>query len=318
MEYRQLGKYGVKVSEVALGGWLTQGRSIDDSVTEAIVHRAFDLGINFFDSADVYNRGEAEKSLAKAIVGMKREDLFIATKCYFPMSDRPNDQGLSRKHIHESVHNSLRRLALDYVDLFQFHRYDDSVPFEEMVRAVDDLVRQGKILYWGVSEWPAWAIVDLCHTARACGCVLPVSNQPCYNMLTRRIEPEVLPACERMGMGQVVFSPLAQGVLTGKYLPDQAPPAKSRGADSDSNMFMDLLLTSEVLTKVQKLAAFTKERGIEVGQFALAWCLRQKGVSSVIVGATKVEHIEKNAAACELKIDDDAWRKADEILGFEA
>ncbi|MCH7903678.1 MAG: aldo/keto reductase family protein [Armatimonadetes bacterium] len=318
MEYRQLGKYGVKVSEVALGGWLPRGKSKEDSTTEALVYRAFDLGINFFDVADVYNKGEAEKSLAKAIAGMKREDLFIATKCYFPMSDRPNDQGLSRKHIHESVHNSLKRLGLDYVDLFQFHRFDDSVPMEEMVRAVDDLIRQGKMLYWGVSEWPAWAIVDLCHTARACGCAPPVSNQPRYSMLTRQIEAEVLPACERMGMGQVVFSPLAQGVLTGKYLPDQAPPAKSRGADDTANMFMDALLTSEVLTKVQRLAAFTKEQGIEVGQFALAWCLRQKGVSSVIVGATKVEHIEQNAAASELKVDDDAWQKADEILGFEA
>ena len=233
MNYRQLGKWGVKVSEVALGGWLTHGRTLDDDATSAIVHRAVELGVNFFDTADVYNKGEAEKALARAVKGLRREHLFIATKCFFPMSDEPNDRGLSRKHIVESLHGSLRRLETDYVDLMQCHRSDASVPIEETVRAMDDMIRQGKALYWGVSEWPASRVAEACHVARELGCALPVSNQPVYNMLNRYIEPEVLPTCERYGLGQVVFSPLAQGVLTGKYKPGEPMPRGSRGADEN-------------------------------------------------------------------------------------
>lgn len=315
MNYRQLGKYGVKVSEVALGGWLTHGRSIDDDATSAIVHRAFELGINFFDTADVYNRGEAEKSLAKAVKGMRRESLFVATKCYFPMSDEPNDRGLSRKHIFESIHASLRRLDMEYVDLMQCHRNDPSVPIEETVRAMDDLVRQGKTLYWGVSEWPASRIAEACHTARELGCCPPVSNQPVYNMLNRYIEQEVLPTSVRYGLGQVVFSPLAQGVLTGKYVPGAPMPKDSRGADDKSNMFMQSLLTDETLAKVQALGDIASRNGCTVGQLALAWCLRQPGVSSVIVGATKIAQIEENVAASGLEIPQTAWDEADVLLG---
>ncbi len=315
MNYRQLGKWGVKVSEVALGGWLTHGRSIDDDTTSAIVHRAFELGINFFDTADVYNRGEAEKALARATKGMRRESLFIATKCYFPMSDEPNDRGLSRKHIVESLHASLKRLDMDYVDLMQCHRNDPSVPIEETVRAMDDMIRQGKALYWGVSEWPASRIAEACHVARELGCSPPVSNQPVYNMVNRYIEAEVLPTCERHGLGQVVFSPLAQGVLTGKYKPGAPLPTGSRGADEKSNMFMQNLLTDETLGKVQRLEAVAQKNGCTVGQFALAWCLRQPGVSSVIVGATKLAQIEENAAASGLDIPQTAWDEADALFG---
>src|SRR5690349_5276471 len=267
MNYRQLGKYGVKVSEVALGGWLTHGRSIDDDTTSAIVHRAFELGINFFDTADVYNRGEAEKSLARAIKGMRRESLFIATKCFFPMSDEPNDRGLSRKHIFESLHGSLKRIGTDYVDLMQCHRNDPTVPIEETVRAMDDLIRQGKAHYWGVSEWPASRIAEACHTAKELGCCAPVSNQPVYNMLNRYIEPEVLPTSERYGLGQVVFSPLAQGVLTGKYKVGEPLPKGSRGADDKSNMFMGSVLNDETLAKVAKVAEIAEKHGCTVGQF---------------------------------------------------
>ena len=315
MKYRQLGKYGVKVSEVALGGWLTHGRSIDDDTTSAIVHRAFELGINFFDTADVYSRGEAEKALAKSIKGMRRESLFVSTKCFFPMSDEPNDSGLSRKHITESVHASLKRLNTDYVDLMQCHRNDPSVPIEETVRAMDDLIRQGKVLYWGVSEWPAERIAEACNTAKELNCCLPVSNQPVYNMLNRYIEKDVLPTSVSLGLGQIVFSPLAQGVLTGKYKPGQPFPKGSRGADEKSNMFMGNVLTDETLQRVQGLAALVEKHGCTTGQFALAWCLRQPGVSSVIVGATRVAQIEENAAASGLEVPQQAWLEADAILG---
>ncbi len=314
MNYRQLGKYGVKVSEVALGGWLTHGRSIDDDTTSAIVYRAFELGVNFFDTADVYNRGEAEKALARAVKGMRRESLFISTKCFFPMSDEPNDKGLSRKHITESVHASLKRLDTDYVDLMQCHRNDPEVPIEETVRAMDDLIRQGKVLYWGVSEWPAARISEACHTAKEMNCCPPVSNQPVYNMLNRYIEKDVLPTSETYGLGQVVFSPLAQGVLTGKYKPGQPLPEGSRGADENSNMFMGNVLTDETLQKVQHLGKIAEKYGCTIGQFALAWCLRQKGVSSVIVGATKVSQIEENVGASGLMIPQQAWEQADAVL----
>ena len=314
MQYRNLGKYGVKVSEVALGGWLTHGRSLDDDTTTKIVHRAFELGINFFDTADVYNKGEAEISLGKAIKSLRRDDMFIATKCFWPMTEAINDRGLSRKHIVESVHNSLKRLEIDTIDLFQFHRFDPETPMEEMVRAVDDLIRQGKIQYWGVSCWSAGQIMDACHTARAWNCCLPVSNQPPYNMLNRDIECDVIPTSERLGLGQVVFSPLAQGVLTGKYLPGQARPEGSRGADPKSNQFMERQLQDDVLAKVVELGKIAQSQGLSMGQFALAWCLRQGNVSSVIVGATSIAQLEENVGAVGKVIDPSVWERVDEVL----
>lgn len=316
MEYRKLGKSGVKVSEVALGGWLTHGRTLRDEDTAAIVHRAFELGINFFDTADVYNLGEAEKALAKAIKPLRREDLFIATKCYWPMSDAVNDRGLCRKHIVESVHNSLKRLEIDTIDLMQFHRFDPETPMEEMIRAVDDLIRQGKIHYWGVSCWSAAQITDACHTARAWNCCLPVSNQPPYNMLNREIEADVIPTSERLGLGQVVFSPLAQGVLTGKYRPGQARPEGSRGADPKSNQFMERQLQDDVLAKVVELGKIVQSQGLSMGQFALAWCLRQANVSSVIVGATSIAQLEENVGAVGRTIESSVWERVDKTLSM--
>ncbi|MBS1712728.1 MAG: aldo/keto reductase family protein [Armatimonadetes bacterium] len=314
MKYRKLGKYGVKVSSVSLGGWLTHGRSIDDATTDAIVKRAYELGVNFFDTADVYNQGEAEKALAKSIAGLKRETLVVATKCFFPMSDDVNDRGLSRKHIFESVHGSLQRLRSDYVDLMQFHRFDPDTPLEETVRAVDDLVRQGKILYWGVSLWPADAIEAVCRTAREWGCTLPVSNQPVYNLLNRSIEADVVPTSERLGLGQVVFSPLAQGVLTGKYRPGSPLPEGSRGADDKSNMFMTDSLQEANLVKVKALEPIAARYGLTQGQFALAWCLRLSNVSSVIVGASRVSQIEENVAASDAEVPDEAWAEAEKVF----
>lgn len=315
MKYRRLGRYGVKVSEVAVGGWLTQGRTITDDTTSAIVKKAFDLGINFFDTADVYHSGESEKALGKAIKDLRRQDLFIATKCWFGFSEAVNDRGSSRKHIVESVHDSLKRLGTDYLDLMQLHRWDDEAPMEEKVRAMDDLIRQGKVLYWGVSEWKAHQIAAACHTAEKLNACPPASNQPVYNMLNRYIEESVIPAGEMYGVGQVVFSPLAQGALTGKYKPGQPPPAGSRGADEKSNMFMGGVLTEDVLTRIQNLKAFAKEAGApSLAAFALAWCLRKANVSSVIIGATRPEQVEENALASDLEFAPEVWEKAEALL----
>lgn len=319
MRYRKLGRYGVRVSEVGLGGWLTHGRTLDDAGTESTVRRAIDLGINFFDSADVYNRGEAELALSHAIKGVKRENLVLATKCFFPMSDDPNDRGLSRKHITESVHASLKRLGTDYIDLYQFHRFDPETPLDETVRAIDDLVRAGKVLYWGVSEWQADQISDLVGVAERLNANPPASNQPRYNMLTRDIERAILPTSGRHGLGSVVFSPLAQGVLTGKYLPGQPAPTGSRGADETSNNFMKSFLDDSVLERVQKLKAYVNEQGHTLASFSLAWCLRRWEVSSVIIGATTPEQVETNVAASGIELPTEVWERAEAILaGTEA
>ncbi|MCX7798796.1 MAG: aldo/keto reductase family protein [Fimbriimonadales bacterium] len=314
MEYRRLGRYGIRVSEVSLGGWLTHGRSLDQDATTRVVRRAFELGITTFDTADAYNRGEAERALAKAIDGLRREDLVLATKCYFPMSDNPNDRGLSRKHIFESVHASLRRLNTDYIDLFQFHRFDSESPLDETIRAIDDLVRQGKVLYWGVSEWQASQIAEAVGICRDLNANPPASNQPNYSMLHRWIEADVMPTCARLGLGLVVFSPLAQGILTGKYLPGHEPPAGSRGADPSSNMWMGMLKDQALLKRVQNLKAFAQEHGCTLAQFALAWILRRPEVSSVIVGATRPEQVEENAQASGLRFPAEVFQEAERIL----
>ncbi len=314
MQYRKLGKHGIRVSEVSLGGWLTQGRSITDDQTSSIVRKAFDLGINFFDTADAYNAGEAEKSLAKAIKDLHREELVLATKCFFPITQAPNDRGLSRKHIVESVNKSLKRLETDYIDLMQFHRFDADTPVEESVRAIEDLIRQGKVLYWGVSEWRSHQIAEAVRLADRYNAYAPASNQPVYSMLNRYVEESVMPTCAQYGMGLVVFSPLAQGVLTGKYLPGQPAPEGTRGADSTSNMWMGELKNDELLQRIQNLKAFAQENGCSLAQFALAWILRRNEVSSVIVGATKPEQLEDNAAASGKSFSEEVWQQADRIL----
>ncbi len=314
MNYRKLGRYGIRVSEVSVGGWLTHGRSIDDSTTQEIVKTAFDLGVNFFDTADVYHRGQAELSLAKAIKGIRREDLVIATKCFFPMSEAPNDRGLSRKHIFESVHSSLKRLELDYIDLMQFHRFDAETPIDETVSAISDLVRQGKVLYWGVSEWNAQQIASAVHISKEIGGIAPSSNQPRYSMLTPEIEQHVIPVSEQYGLGQVVFSPLAQGVLTGKYLPNSAPPQGTRAADDTSNQFMKPYLEDAVLSRVQKLKKYAESLGTDLAEFALAWCLRKSNISSVIIGASNPGQVQQNVKASGLLFGDDVWEKSRAIL----
>ncbi|MCL6473963.1 MAG: aldo/keto reductase family protein [Firmicutes bacterium] len=316
MQYRKLGKWGVKVSEVSLGSWLTFGHATDEESAAQCIYRAYELGINLFDTANVYAAGRAEEVMGKALKAFRRDSYVLATKVYFPMGDGPNDRGLSRKHIFEQCHASLKRLGTDYIDLYQCHRYDVHTPLEETVRAMGDLIRQGKILYWGVSEWSASQILDAIHLCRQMNIDPPVSNQPHYNMLGREIEKEVLPMCERVGMGNIVYSPLAQGVLTGKYQPGSPPPPDTRAADESSNMFMRWLMSDEVLTKVQKLRPIAERNGLSMAQLALAWCLRQPMVSSVIIGARKVSQIEDNVKASGVQLSPEDLRDIDMALGF--
>ena len=314
MEYRRLGGSGVKVSEISLGSWLTYGGSVAAEQATACVHRAYDLGINFFDTANVYMRGAAEEIVGNALKGFERDSYFLATKVYFPMGEGPNDRGLSRKHITEQCHASLRRLGTDYVDLYQCHRYDEGTPLEETLRTLDDLVRQGKVLYVGVSEWTAGQIGDALRLAKEMNLDRLVSNQPRYNMIQRQIEDEVVPLSEREGVGQVVFSPLAQGVLTGKYRPGEAPEQGTRAADPESNRFMRELMNEEVLSAVEGLRDVALEAGLTMPQLALAWVLRQPNVSSAIIGASRPEQVEDNAAASGAELPPDALQKIDDVL----
>ena len=301
------------MSEISLGSWLTLGSSVDRAATRDIVHAAYDLGINFFDTADAYANGAGEEALGAALQGFPRRYVVIATKCFFPMSDRPNDRGLSRKHIFESVEDSLRRLGSDYIDLLQCHRADPNTPLEETVCAFEDLIRQGKILYWGTSEWRAEGIAEACQVANTRHAYRPISNQPQYSILRRGIEKKVLPTCEREGVGQVVWSPLAQGALTGKYAGGSVP-AGSRAADQDRNRFMTDFLAPEELARVEKLRPLADAQGISMAQLALAWCLRKPNVASAIIGATRKPQLEENVKASGLKLPDEIVAKIDALF----
>jgi voltage-dependent potassium channel beta subunit len=314
MEYRRLGKSGVNVSSIALGSWLTYGNAVEEQTALKTIHKAYDLGINFFDTANVYNRGEAEKVVGKALADFSRDSYVLATKVYFPMGDGPNDRGLSRKHIMEQCNASLRRLNVDYIDLYQCHRYDPNTPLEETLRALDDLITQGKILYAGVSEWSATQLADAVYFAHENHMDQIVSNQPVYNMLTRYIERDVIPFSEREGIGQVVFSPLAQGILTGKYKPGQKPEKGTRGADDQNNSFMRDMLIDRTLSAVQKLEGVAKDLNCKLSQLALAWVLRQENVSAAIIGASRPAQVEENIKAGDIKLSEDVLKKIDEIL----
>jgi voltage-dependent potassium channel beta subunit len=313
MRTRALGRSGLQVSEVALGSWLTLGSRVDFSETARLIHHAFELGINFFDTADVYAEGEAESAVGDALRALSRHHIVLATKCFFPMSEHPNDRGLSRKHIFESVEGSLRRLRTDYIDLHQCHRPDPSTPVEETVRAYEDLIRQGKILYWGVSEWSAAQIEEACGMADFHGAYRPISNQPQYSILRRQIEGGVLQTSEREGLGQVVFSPLAQGALTGKYSGGRIPE-RSRANDPKRNLWMNDYLVPEILDRVDRLGPIAKDLGISMAQLALTWCLRQTGVSSVIIGATRSEQPEENVKAIGVEIPETALERIDAVF----
>jgi len=313
MEYRKLGRSGLRVSSVSVGSWLTFGSSVEVAETAKLIQQAYELGVNFFDTADIYAHSASEEAVGQALRGIPRPYVVIASKCFFPMSPGPNDRGLSRKHVVESVEASLRRLGTDYIDLHQCHRPDPETPIEETVRAYEDLIRQGKVLYWGVSEWRGSQIVDACRIADRRNAYAPVSNQPQYSLLRRGIEREVLPICEREGLGQLVFSPLAQGVLTGKYTGGHKP-ADSRAADGERNQFMEGYLRPEVLARVDELGPIARQLDLSRAQLALAWCLRQPGVSSTIVGVTKESQLRDNVAASGVALPDEVVAQLDALL----
>jgi len=314
VEYRRLGESGVRVSEIGLGSWLTYGLGVEADVAKACVATAYELGVNFFDTADVYGRGAAETVLGEALAGYDRSSYVLATKVYFPVGDGPNDRGLSRKHIVEQCHASLRRLGTDYIDLYQCHRFDDETPLDETMRALDDLVRQGKVLYVGVSEWAAGQIADALRLADDLGLDRLVSNQPEYSILQRRIEAEVLPLCAREGVGQVVWSPLAQGVLTGKYRKGEPPPPDSRAASRQMGAFVGRWLGDEVLDAVERLLVVADEAGVSLAQLALAWVLRGPNVASAIVGASRPGQVEENCGAAGRSLDAEVLAAVDKAV----
>lgn len=315
MEYRHLGRSGLKISEIAYGNWLTHGSQVEEDAAIACVHAALDSGISTFDTADVYADGAAESVLGRALAGQRRESLEIFTKVYWPTGPGGhNDTGLSRKHIMESIDASLRRLGTDYVDLYQAHRYDVATPLEETMQAFADVVRTGKSLYIGVSEWTAEQIRAAKDLADDLGIQL-VSSQPQYSMLWRVIEAEVVPTCQELGIGQVVFSPLAQGVLTGKYRPGQPPPADSRATDEKGGAdFIHRLLRDEVLEQVGALEPLAADAGLSLAQLALAWVLNHDSVSAAIIGASRPEQVLDNVKASGVRLDEELVTRIDVVL----
>ncbi len=323
MQYRNLGKYGVKVSEVSLGSWLTYGGATEAEVAEKCIDRAYELGINFFDTANAYAGGEAERVVGRALAKFERSSVVVATKVFNAMGPGPNDRGLSRKHIFEQCHASMRRLGMDYIDLYQCHRFDSGTPIDETLMALDDLCRQGKILYYGVSEWSADQIASAVEIVRARGLHPIVSNQPQYNMLARSIESDVIPYCETEGIGQVCFSPLAQGVLTGKYKPGEPLPQGSRATGPNpffKHGVLDAWVRDKVaasdamLASVQLLVPLAESAGLTMSGLALGWILRQKNVSSVIIGASKPSQIDDNVGVVDKVLPADILAKIDELF----
>jgi aryl-alcohol dehydrogenase-like predicted oxidoreductase len=316
MEFRHLGRSGLLVSEIAYGNWITHGSQIEEDAAVACVHAALEEGITTFDTADAYAKTRAEAVLGRALSGQRRESVEIFTKVFWPTGDGPNDRGLSRKHIIESINGSLRRLGTDYVDLYQAHRFDYETPLEETLRAFDDIVRQGKALYIGVSEWRADEIARALKIADEMGLDRIVSNQPQYNMLWRVIEAEVVPLSRQEGLGQIVFSPVAQGMLTGKYRPGAAPPAGSRATDEKSGAgFIKHLLRDETLARVQDLRPIADEAGLTMAQLALAWVLQNSNVSAAIIGASRPDQVRDNVKAAGFELDAGIMRRIDEVLG---
>ena len=316
MQYRYLGNSGLKITEITYGNWLTHGSQVENDAAKACVRAALDAGITTFDTADVYANTVAEEVLADALKGERRESLEIFTKVYFPVGPKgANDVGLSRKHIMEGINGSLRRLQTDYVDLYQAHRFDVETPLEETMIAFADVVRQGKALYIGVSEWTADQIREGAKLAKELNIQL-ISNQPQYSMLWRVIEDQVVPASEEAGVSQIVWSPVAQGVLTGKYQPGQAAPEGSRATDTKGGQNMiSRFMNDDVLTRVQKLRPIADELGLTMAQLAVAWVLQNQNVAAAIIGASRPEQISENVKASGVEIPAELMAKIDEALG---
>ncbi len=314
MEFRYLGNSGFKISAISYGNWITHGSQVEEDAANACVKRALDLGITTFDTADVYAGTRAEAVMGRALAGVPRESIEVFTKVYWPTGGGVNDRGLSRKHIMHSIDASLKRLNMDHVDLYQAHRFDVETPLEETMLAFADIVRQGKSLYIGVSEWDADQITRGAALARELHVPL-ISNQPQYSMLWRVIEQEVIPASHDAGMSQIVWSPMAQGVLTGKYLPGQPPPEGSRATDELSGKnFISRWLNDDVLTKVQQLKPIAQQAGITMAQMSIAWALKNKNVASAIVGATRPEQLDDNVKASGVVLDADTLKAIDKVL----
>jgi len=314
MHYRRLGQSGLKVSEISLGAWVTFGDQLDQKNAEEMINTAYDHGINYFDNADAYGNGEGERLMGKAIKNIPREELVISSKVFWPTMPGPNGRGLSRKHITESIHASLRRLGTDYVDLYFCHRYDQDTPIEEVVFTMNTLIQQGKILYWGTSQWSAAQITRAVGTARQYNLIPPTVEQPQYSMFHREhLETEIAPLAMELGLGLTTFSPLFFGILTGKY--QDGIPEGSR-ASLDSMAWIENYLTPERLSIVQTIGLVAADLGITSAQLAIAWILRRKGVSSVITGATKISQLESNLAAADKVplLSDDVLVHIDEIL----
>jgi aryl-alcohol dehydrogenase-like predicted oxidoreductase len=314
VEHRRLGRSGLTISEIAYGNWLTHGSQVEEDAAHACVRAALDAGITTFDTADVYAGTKAESVLGRALTGQRREGLEIFTKVFWPTGPGPNDRGLSRKHITESCHASLRRLQTDYVDLYQAHRYDSTVPLEETMTAFADLVRAGKVLYLGVSEWPAEDIAAAAELARELKVPL-ISNQPQYSMLWRVIEEQVVPTCEENGLSQIVWSPLAQGVLTGKYRPGEQPGADTRAGHASVGGSMKGFLTDDILGRVQQLRPIAEDLGLSMAQLAIAWVLQNRNVAAAIIGASRPEQVHDNVKAAGVQLDDEVLKRIDEVLG---
>ena len=314
MQYRFLGNSGFKVSAISYGNWLTHGSQIEADQAIKTVHAAYENGITTFDTADVYAGTKAEVVLADAIKGFRREGIELFTKVYWPIGEGVNDRGLSRKHVMEAINGSLRRLKVDYVDLYQAHRFDHEAPLEETMRAFEDIVRSGKALYIGVSEWSADQIQAAVDIAKQMNFYKIVSNQPQYSMLWRVIEGEVVPTSVKNGISQIVWSPMAQGVLTGKYLPGQPAPAGSRATDAGGARMIERWMRDDVLNAVQNLKPIAAELGISMGQLAIAWVLKNPNVASAIVGASRPDQIVDNIKAIDVVLDDAVMKKIDDVV----
>jgi voltage-dependent potassium channel beta subunit len=315
MHYRRLGRSGLKVSEIALGAWVTFGSQIEEKSASDLIHAAYDAGVNFFDNADVYANGQAEAVMGKALKDLPREALVISSKVFWPTMPGPNGRGLSRKHIVESIHATLKRLGVDYIDLYFCHRFDPDTAIEEVVRAMDTLVQQGKVLYWGTSEWRAWQVTEAMNQGYLRGLVPPAMEQPQYNMFhRRRVENELAPLCKEFGLGLTTWSPLYYGILSGKY--NDGIPDGTRAA-LDSMAWIRDRITPERIAIVRALTDVAGDLGITSAQLALAWLLRRKEVSSVITGATNVKQLNENLAAAESveKLTDDVLERIEQILG---
>ncbi|HYE28118.1 MAG TPA: aldo/keto reductase family protein [Allosphingosinicella sp.] len=309
MRYRKLGSSDLEVSEISLGSWLTFGVGIERERAAAVVDAAFDLGINFIDTANIYGRGAAESFLGDVLKGRPRSSYVLATKLYFPMTE--TDRGLSRAQVEKQLDASLKRLRTDHVDLYQCHRYDEETPLEETMAALTEAVRSGKTSYIGFSEWPAERISEALALP---GVAKFVSSQPQYSLLWRAPEEEVIPLCAAHGISQIVWSPLAQGVLTGKYAPGRVPPAGSRATSEEMGGWMERLLGEETLAAVERLKPVAAEAGLSLAQFALAWVLREPNVASAIVGASRPEQLAENAAASGAEVDPALFTRAEAIV----